>query len=279
MQWRSHGACGWALRFLGGFERADAHYQRCVEIGELLDDPDARFRGLKGIAMTARTKGNLPRAEADTVRLLEWAVQLGRLDFESEARHHLGVILGLQGRHHESICELERALAATGGEHHDRLMMDLAFSRAQTGQLERARLAFMTVVENSSDQQTVLLARVNLIQIYSAYGDRVSIDAQRRILDAVSLPAVLATDFHLTLGLAYVALGEHELALQRFERAREIAEETKIGRTVIEADEHIAHLRRRHNSVTDSSGPSAHEWSDPVSGLSPHLVFARRPVS
>src|SRR5262249_44090964 len=91
-QWRAPGACGWAIRMLGGFDRAEIHYHQCVEIGELLDDPDACFRGLKGLAVTARTRGNLPKAEADAARLVAWAMKLGRVDFESPARHDLAVI-------------------------------------------------------------------------------------------------------------------------------------------------------------------------------------------
>src|SRR5262249_5673120 len=156
----------------------DAHYQECLEIGELLGDPDACFRGLKGLVVTARTRGNLPRAESDAMRLVAWALRLQRADFESAARHDLAVIFGLQGRHRESIAEFEEALCLHDGEYRERITMDLAFARAQVGELEQARLTFMSVVESSTDHGNVLLARVNLIQIYGAYGDRRSIDAQ-----------------------------------------------------------------------------------------------------
>jgi tetratricopeptide (TPR) repeat protein len=274
VQWRAHVACGWAHRILGNPDQADLHYQNCIEIGTSLDDAEAVFRGLSGMTMTTRGRGNLPRAEASAESLVAWTVRLERPDFESLARHTLGVILGLQGKHVDSIAEFQKALSTCAPSERERVLLDLAFARAQLGFVVEARDTFIRILKSTSDQHCAVIARINLIQVYGALRDRMALEAQREVLDSMSLPASVTTDFQLTLGLAYLGLEELELALPRFECARAVAQDAKMGQAIIEADEYIERAKRGFGKPNDGVHTRTMSSSGPFSSVHrAHLAF------
>ncbi|MGH6873345.1 MAG: tetratricopeptide repeat protein, partial [Rhizomicrobium sp.] len=222
--WRAHRDCGWSLGLLGDYDSAERQYRSCIDVGEDFGAVEAQLRGRVGLTRIARVRGNLPLAERLGAELVEWAVAEGRQDLESEARHELAVTLGVRGRHAEALKQLSRAIPGPTQRDTDRLYHDIAFAHLQMGNLAIARDIFLEFTRMSDNQHVALISRVNLIQVFAALGDRAEVESQRQTLEAEGLPNDLATDFFMTLGRAYLSLGEPEDALPCFERASAIAE-------------------------------------------------------
>lgn len=251
--WRSHVECAFAHRVLGDFVLSQAQYECCLQIAERLGDAEAVYRGRAGLTRIARERGNLPLAEELASDLVSWTAQQGDGELESQARQGLAVTLGLRGKYEDARQELERALILSSPEWRHRVLNDLAFVWAQTGDLERARDAFVDLAATNPERHCALMARVNLIQVFGSLGDAAAVDEQGDLLDDEVLPDALAVDFHMTLGTAYVALGRHDAALSRYERARVLAEQVGTGQTIIEADKQIDRLRRIGNHRHDGA--------------------------
>ncbi|MGH7617655.1 MAG: tetratricopeptide repeat protein, partial [Gemmatimonadaceae bacterium] len=163
-----------------------------------------------------------------------------------------------RGRHAEALKQLSRAIPGPTQRDTDRLYHDIAFAHLQMGNLAIARDIFLEFTRMSDNQHVALISRVNLIQVFAALGDRAEVESQRQTLEAEGLPNDLATDFFMTLGRAYLSLGEPKDAVPCFERAAAIAERAGMGRLIIESDEALAtaslQLRRANAATAPEAG-------------------------
>lgn len=275
--WRAHRACGYAQRFLGTPDEAIPHYDACIEIGERLESVEAIYWGRVGLCLVARTRGDLPRAERLCRELGHWARELPRPDLEAHVLHTLAVTLGLRGRLHEAIECLERAIPAIPNSDRSRAIGNLGYMRLQTGDYAGARDLFLTQTCDATDAYQVLVAHVNLIEIYGALGDRAQVDAHRSFVASRRLPPMLAVDFEMTLGRAYRTLGDSAAASPCFERAASLAHQAGMGLEIIAADRELEQLSRspaeRIPTNTPLSGAHSESRESIPSGvLQPRLL-------
>lgn len=241
-EWLAHRECGCAEMWLGNFKPAADHYGACVELGQRLGTSDAVFWGRNGHCQLVKQRGNLPRAEAMYERLANWGRRIGRPDIEAHARHALGITIGIRGRLREGLAHVEAALPASTESERIRVLTNIAYMRLQLGEQEQARDTFMEVVRVAKDRYEANVAHVNLIELFGAAGNRDEVEAHRAHVEHQRLPAILAVDFQMTLGRAYVALRDSVSAASCFRRAAEVAHRARLGRDIIEADRELERL-------------------------------------
>ena len=252
-EWRAHRECGWAEWSLGNLEQSGVHFSACIEIGQRLGTMDAVFSGRLGHCHVVKERGNLPRAETLYQRLAEWGRSIGRPDFEAHARHGLGITIGLRGRLREGLEHLESALPAAPETERSRILTNIAYMRLQLGEHEHASDTFLEVTRSASDRYEAHVAHVNLIEVYAAAGRPNEVEVQRRYLEEQRLPPSLAVDFYLTLGRAYVTMGDPVSAAPCFYRAAALAQRVRLGRDIIEADREIGRLIDGADHASDRS--------------------------
>lgn len=244
LAWRSHRLCGWAIRSLGQFDEAAAHYAACIEIGQRLDCVEAVFWGRNGQCLLVQERGNLPRAEALFRRLMVWTQRNSRPDLEPHARHGLAITLGLRGQLRESLRHFEAALASSASIEWGRIVTNIGYTHLQLGELERARDLFLGLIATVHDVYETCIAHINLIDVYAAFGQRGEVERIRSNLESQSLLPAMTVDFQMTLGRAYLTLDDAASARPCFERAELLARRIGIGRAVIEADHELERLAR-----------------------------------
>jgi tetratricopeptide (TPR) repeat protein len=272
-EWISHRECGCAEWRLGNGEESDAHYSACIEIGQRIGSSDAVFWGRNGLYLHVRCRGNLPRAETLYRRLVDWGRRIERSDIEAHARHGLGITIGLRGRVREGLGHLELALPASTEVERIRVLTNIAYMRLQLGEHEPARDAFLEIARVATDRYEANQAHVNLIEVYAAVGARDRVQEHRRFLENQRLPSATSVDFQMTLGRAYLTLGDPTSAIPCFRRARALARRTGLGRDLIEADGALERLAgdRRHAQLL-AEGVSTCERDTATNG---HRLSAR----
>jgi len=200
------------------------------------------FWGRNGHCLLVMERGNLPQAQESYRRLADWGRRIGRADIESHARHGLGIVVALRGRLREGLEHLEAALPTSTETERIRVLSNIAYMRFQLGEHDRARDVFLEVVRVTRDRYESNIAHVNLIAVYAAAGERDSVETHRRHLEHQRLGQPLAVDFQMTLGRAYVGLGDLASAGPCFRRASALAQRSGLGRSIIEADQELERL-------------------------------------
>lgn len=252
-EWIAHREWGCAEWSLGNLELAADHYNACIEIGQQRRRSEAVFWGHNGQCLLVMERGNLPQAEKLYRRLSDWGRRIGRADIESHARHGLGITLALRGRLHEGLEHLELALPASTPTERNRVLSNIAYMRLQLGEHDRARDMFLEIARVACDLYESNAAHVNLIEVYAAAGNREAVDTHRRYLEDQRLASPLAVDLQMTLGRAYLKLGDRASAAPCFRLASALAQRAGLGRSIIEADQELERVAEALDERNDST--------------------------
>lgn len=236
VRWRVFRIRGQFNRTAGKHDAAESDYRRCMSLGRRFGILEAFVRGSAGLINVVTMRGNLPEAERRARRLLALCEMANRPDLASVAHHDLGCILGLMSRHDECMTHLHHALAAASGRDCDRIASDIGLTLVEQGHAKAARRLYETLLAVGSEPLAILIANVNLVQVYAALGAREELERQCQVVKKNGLPPREEVYFHLTLGDAYATLGEPERAKPEYQRAIELATTRGFGKAVIEAD-------------------------------------------
>jgi tetratricopeptide (TPR) repeat protein len=243
ISWQCHRDAAFVQRALGNFVAAEGHYGACIEIGEAVGDSEAIIRGRLGLTKLQRGRGDFPAAENALRELFHDVRLLGNAPLTSAVQQDLGVTIAMRGRFEECLAHLRAALAAAPDGEHDTLLLDIAFARGELGDLSASRSVHEHLAMKSRLGRIRFAARVNLIQIEGVLGNRAAVERHRRDLETQRLPAIISTDFWLTLGRAYMALGELIEARPCFERALALGQQSRMGHVIIAAEDSLATLK------------------------------------
>jgi tetratricopeptide (TPR) repeat protein len=238
--WRCHWDAAFIHRSIGNVAAAEEHYGLCIEIGERIGDDEAVFRGRLGFGRLQRARGDLPAAEHAFRLLLDEARRIGTGGLVSAALQDLGVTIGMRGRHDESLIYLDESLAAASDDDRDGMLLNIAFSHTELGDHLSSRRVYQKLATDARNARIRIVARINLIHTAGLLRDRAAVEAHRRVLEPQRLVATQSTDFWLTLGRAYLAIGELVEARPCFERALTIGQQSRMGQVIIAAEDALA---------------------------------------
>jgi tetratricopeptide (TPR) repeat protein len=208
-------------RLLARWDPSIICYQAALEAATRTGDLNRALRARLGRAHVDRARGNLPQARKEVEEVISEAERSDLPDVQSDAHQDLGVVLMLQGARAESLQATYNAFRLSQDPlSRMRILGDLGYALNECGYYTAARVALDIVASSESSYLGRLNALLELMQLESAVGNRVSFERRRqqgRELSGRMTPS-MAVDyrFKTAVGLA---------RFDQVERAREIARE------------------------------------------------------
>jgi tetratricopeptide (TPR) repeat protein len=236
---------GFCLRMLGRLEEATAAYATAGQLAQVMGDTARILRARVADGKLALARGNLPAAASildETVRAA--GVEPALAELRATALHDRAAV---------AFAALE---GATRQAARDRVLADLATMFIQLGVRDAARDALVLLTVDAEEQYTRWMARINLMELAALEGAELPFEQHRRALAGVDLPADLAANYHLHVGLGYRAFGRRAAAVKALECALELATRHDLHQLAFQAERTLVAVRRHHDSGdTSVSGP------------------------
>lgn len=203
----------YCMRSLGQIDAAASSYLTASRIAESASDMFGVLRAQIGAATIAKSRGNLPEAEAllDDAIVRAQAHELA--DVHAMALHDRADLAYLRGNYDMAIRVAYQALAGTRDPiNRDRLLNDIATSFYMLGVRSVARDTYLIIEATAQEQYQRWVASINLMEIAANDGSRVVFERYHRALENASLPPALRAQFYLHAGEGYATLGETDEA-------------------------------------------------------------------
>jgi tetratricopeptide (TPR) repeat protein len=203
----------YCMRSLGQLDQAANSYLTASQIADSISDLFGLLRAQIGAATIAKSRGNLPEAEA----LLDDAISRAREhqldDVYAMALHDRADLAYLRGNYDMAIRVAYQALEGTRDPiNRDRLLNDIATSFYMLGVRSAARDTYLIIESTAQEQYQRWVASINLMEIAANDGSRVVFERYHRVLENAGLPPALRAQFYLHAGEGYATLGEPEEA-------------------------------------------------------------------
>lgn len=227
-------------RRLGGWEESTKWYEVAMDMGDVFEDSRLFALALGGMGHTQREKGNLRGAFEAHRESLERAVASGDPYAQGFAHHNLMTDEKLAGQLSAAIKHGWEAVQLYPMER-DRLqaLTDLAWAFVEAGDLVAAEDAYAVVEYRSEDSLYRIYALAALAYIEALRGDETAFKARIDVVDATAWKQgspFMVSELLLNRGKAYRILGDHEQAVEWFERAKEFSEEHGNNQITFEAE-------------------------------------------
>src|SRR5713101_624538 len=198
-------------RLQARFDAASAAYAAAEESATLTGDENARLLSRLGRALVLRGQGNLPLARNAIEQVIREAEPRQLVDVLSRAHIDLAAVLALQGHRLEALTANYQAFRLT----HDpvsrmRILGDLGVKLSELGYYDMARVAFEIVVTSDTSFIVKTNARLELMDLESATGNRVAFERQRTELrtEMPRMPPSMAVDFSYKTGVGLARFGQ-----------------------------------------------------------------------
>ncbi|HEX9580034.1 MAG TPA: hypothetical protein VF970_02930, partial [Gemmatimonadales bacterium] len=258
------------LRLLGQFDDARRAYAAAGEKAGAVGDSHSVLLGRIGDAIVSRQVGNLPASEVALRAVLRDAEALGDEDAQARAHHDLGVALDHRDHAVEALGHFFAAFNLYQPETYKlRALSDVARAMKALGHNDAATQAFTIVVESSTSAQVRTFAMVELVELAGLSGDRVSFHRWRHEISNLSdaLPAEVAVDLDLRLGLAYRAFGNLRSAQRHLRAAVRLAREWKLNEYVFGAETALQELAAGEDQKAKPCVPARRHEAPEVSAI------------
>jgi tetratricopeptide (TPR) repeat protein len=214
-------------RLQARFEAATAAYVAAEEGAAMVPDPNARLVSWLGRAQVMRAQGNLPLARATVERVIVEAGAPNLGDVLSRAYTDLAAVLATQGHRLEALkANYEAFRLAQDPVSRMRILGDLGVKLSELGYWDMARVAFEIVVAPETSFLVRTNARLELMELESATGNRVAFERHRSELrDAVPrMPPSMSIDFRYKSGLGLARFGQTARARETWADGMRLAE-------------------------------------------------------
>jgi len=219
-------------RLQARFDAATAAYAAAEEGAATIGDWNARLLSRLGRANVMRAQGNLPLARATVEEIIAEAGSQGLTDPLCRGYTDLAAILSLQGHGLEALRANYEAFRLS----HDplsrmRILGDIGVQLSELGHADLARVAFEIVVASNTSVIVKTNARLELMELESAVGNRVAFERHRAGLrDAVDrMPPSMAIDFRYKIGLGLARFGQFARAREAWAEGMQLAETHRLN--------------------------------------------------
>ncbi len=219
-------------RLQARFDAATAAYMAAEESAVAVDDANARLLSRLGRAHVMRSQGNLPMARAAVEGVIAEAGARQLTDVLSRAYADLGHVLAVQGDRLEALKATYEAFRLT----HDpvtqmRILGDLGVELSELGFHDVARVAFEVVVASNTSFIVETNARVELMDLESAAGNRVAFERHRVELKEVAdrMPPSMAVDYRYKMGAGFARFGQFARTREAWAEGMHLSEAHRLN--------------------------------------------------
>jgi tetratricopeptide (TPR) repeat protein len=214
-------------RLQARFDAATAAYAAAEEGAAAAADTSSRLLSRLGRANVLRAQGNLPLARAAVEQIISDAHVPELADVRARAYTDLAAVLSLQGQRFEALTANYEAFRLA----HDpvsrmRILGDLGVKLSELGYCDMARTAFEIVIGSNASFIVMANARLELMDLESAVGNRVAFERHRTDLRdaATRMPPSMEIDFRYKTGVGLARFGQHARAREAWADGMRLAE-------------------------------------------------------
>jgi len=214
-------------RLQARFEAATIAYAAAEEGALVTGDVNAQLVSRLGRAHVMRSQGNLPLARQTVEGVIAEAQTIGLTDTLSRAYADLGHVLTVQGDRLGALrATYEAFRLANDPLNRMRYLGDLGVELSELGYYDVARIAFGIVVSSNTSFIVKTNARLELMEIESASGNRVAFERHRGELreGAGRMPPTMAVDYRYKAGLGLARFGQLARAREVWSEGMRLAE-------------------------------------------------------
>jgi len=232
-------------RLQARFEAASAAYAAAEESATLTGDENARLLSRLGRALVLRGQGNLPRARKAIEQVIREAEPRKLVDVLSRAHTDLAAVLALQGHRLEALTANYQAFRLTDDPvSRMRILGDLGVKLSELGYYDMARVAFEIVVTSDTSFIVKTNARLELMELESATGNRVAFERQRTELrtEMPRMPPSMAVDFRYKTGVGLARFGQTARAQEAWADGKRMAEAHRLNEWYFRLERMITNL-------------------------------------
>ncbi len=232
-------------RLQAKWDAATQAYEAAEEAAMSSGDSAATLKSRLGRANVLRGQGNLPAAREAVERIIGDATAAGLADVQGLAYADLASVLGLQGFRLEALLANYQAFRLTTDPlSRMRILGDLGIQLSELGYYAEARLALDIVVHGEGSFLVRANARLELLELESAVGDRLAFERHRNVAleYAERMPPSMAVDFRYKVGLGLARFGQMARARAAWQDALALAETHQLNEWYFRLERLINHL-------------------------------------
>jgi len=235
-------------RQLARWDPATACYTAAEEAARTSGDDISALRGRLGQGAVHRGRGNLPLAREIAESVIRDASELGLFEVQAMGYSDLGAVFSLQGLKLEEVEANYQAFRLTPDAHQRmRTLGDLGIGLCRIGAFQAARLAFEIVVNANTSFLVRSNALLELMDLESSVGNRVSFERCRSMLEqnVGRLPPSIATDYYYKLGTGFMRFDQVTRARSALMAAMELAESHQLNTWFFRIEQALKQLAER----------------------------------
>jgi len=236
---------GRLLRLQARWEEATEMYGAAEAAASAVNERAAVLRSRLGQANVIWGQGNLPRAREEIEQIINQADTPELEEVRCRAYADLAVVLELQGLRIDALeANYQAVRLARDPLLRMRMLGDLGVKLSHLGHYEEARLAFEIVVSANASFVVRTNAQLELMELESVVGNRVSFERHRHELAecASRMPPSMAIDYRYKVGVGFARFGRLARARAAWEEARELAQEHGLNEWYFRLDRMLRYL-------------------------------------
>jgi tetratricopeptide (TPR) repeat protein len=247
-------------RLLARWTIATACYSAAESAAETAGDTVLVLRARLGRGAVLRGQGNLPLSRQIAEDVAASAARAGHREVEAMAYADLGVVLMNEGRQVEAIQAIYQSfLLSDDLLQRTRALGDLGVALLGIGAVDAARTAFDIVLRSKTSFGVRLNAVLELMDIESAAGNRMSFERRRNEGEAARsrMPPSMLADFYFKSGVGLARFGQIARGRELLLAGRQHAEEHRLNAWYFRFEHVVANLTACEIREPDSTLPAA----------------------
>jgi tetratricopeptide (TPR) repeat protein len=260
-------------RLLTRWEAANVCYSAAEESALSVSDLNAALRSRLGRANALRGQGNLPMARQTVEEVIKEAEDHNFPDVQSDAFLDLGAVLVRQGLDAEALQAVYEAFVRSPDSSQQmRILGDLGVKLRQVGALDAARTAFEIVGASNTSFMIRTNARLELMELESAVGNRLAFERLRQEATAAAdkMPPSMAIDYRYKTGIGLARFDKVERARELLNEALQLAEQHRLNEWYFRLERALDGLSREIANQT-TAAPAEASSTPAVQQMAAHL--------
>jgi tetratricopeptide (TPR) repeat protein len=256
---------GYCERLLGALDDAESSYTMAGKISKRQKETARGLRSQIGIAVLAMTRGNLPKAEQLLMEIAGESDRTKCAEEHAKALHVQSSVAYRRGELGRAVRIAYDALQkASTPLDRDLILGDIGGYLIMMDRFDAARDALMIIETTGLTEVVRLNARVNMVALAARSRDESLFRTARARLDGVELPAEAQVNYLIESARGLKLFGEADSARQLLEKARDLAVEHRLSRSIFEAEEMLAD---RDESLARNRAQIAIEQTEPTADV------------
>ncbi len=250
-------------RQLARWDAANTCYSAAEEAARQAGDMLSALRGRLGRGAVHRGQGNFPLARATAEEVLRDATEGHVVEAQALAYADLGSVYTEQGLRLEALQVQYQAFRLSSDSLQQmRTLGDLAIGLYEIGAFDAARIAFQIVADSNASVLVRANARVELMDLESAAGNRIAFERCRSVAEEYRsrMSPSMLVDYQYKLGVGLNRFGQSTRAREAFTAALAVAETHRLNAWYFKIEQALntmsqekVHPVRRQTELSETS--------------------------